>query len=168
MQHRSGGPIDEPQPAGQPLVGQPDLVGGVHLPGLVGLLRARGAGLRIGGLGQTDRLVGEQALDGADGGQVVEAQAGQPAANERRAPAGVFGAQVEDGSPEGVGYGRRAPAAAVVGGTIGLGGADQVTNRPHRQVEVEGDLLGGLALPCAAANRLAYRERGGSWHGSWP
>jgi hypothetical protein len=61
-----------------------------------------------------------------------------------------------------------AAAAAVVGGAIAPRGAYQVTDRPHRQAQVQGDLRGGLALLGAATDRLADGQRGGARHGSWP
>jgi hypothetical protein len=165
LQHRAGGPIDEAQPAGQAPVAEPDLVGGVHLPGLVGLLGPRRARLLPGGFGQADRRARQDALDGADRRQVAEAQARQPAAQERRAPAGVVGAQAEDGLPECVGDGAVPAAPGIVGGCIDLTGAEQVADGADGQGEVEGDLAGGLALLVAAADGLTDGGGGGSWHG---
>jgi hypothetical protein len=118
---------------------------------------------------QDDRLVGEDALDGAGGGQVavVEAQARQPAADEGRAPAGVVGAQLEDGLPEGGGDGADPAAGGVVGGRIDLARVEQVADGSGGHAEGEGDLIGGLPLLLtAAADGLTHGERGGSWHGS--
>jgi hypothetical protein len=159
--------VGHPQPADPLAAGQADLVGRVHLPGVV-----RGAGpgaAAAAGRGRGQARPGQPALDGARvrRGGVREA-ARQLDAQQAGPPVGVLAAQRE-GVIDPVGP--PAAAGAAVARRVRAGGAEgaqQVADGARGQAEA-GRQGGGVGVGLGGLPKGGPdRQRGGGGHGTWP
>ena len=176
MQRGAGALVDHPQPGDQRPGGQPLLIGGVDLPGLVRPLGpAAGLGPGPPRRGRGQAVLVQPSPEGPVGGDLdprgdpaqLDADAGGP-------PAGVAAAEVQDRLEQGRGRAGATAAGVIAGGqagdglALGLGppgAADQVAGRAHRQSESSGDL--GRVGPEAGhlSDGQSQRQIGGAWHG---
>ena len=165
LQHRAGGPVDESAASRS----------GPCRPGGPGRRRrpARPRAPARGGAGAPPARSGR---DGGAGSSArrrwmvrAEGRSSKPrrGSQQRRngAPAGVLGAEVEDGLPERLGDGRGAAAVGVVGGAIDLAGTQQVADGAHGTARGRGRSAEEVDLAGRGGGWPDGRAGGGSWHG---
>jgi hypothetical protein len=171
-QDRSGGFVDDPHPTGLPAVGPRHLLGGVDLPGLVGLGGPAGGlgGAATGGCG-TQVGTDERALQGAFAGEgPAGVPLGQDHPDQPGSPGGMLAPELR-GAPDQVRsslLGLVAAAADVTGGdprrAAGAEAADQLPHRLGAQSQVSRDLLGPVAPLRALEDHLPLRDGHGASH----
>jgi hypothetical protein len=171
-QDRSGGFVDDPHPTGLPAVGQRHLLGGVDLPGLVGLGGAAGdrGGAATSGRG-TQVGAAERTLQGAFAGEgPAGVPLGQDHPDQPGPPGGMVAPELRGDSDQvGIGPLRLVAAAPdVTGGNprqaAGAEAADQFPHGLGAQSQVGRDLLGPMAPLRPLEDRLPLRDGHGASH----